>query len=79
MFTKINRASQQDQSSSTPCTMEPMEARLMMAVDYFVPMPGFDKLANTIGDDAQLTTTVAGPTTGILIGLLLPAVQKMRG
>ena len=81
MFKKINRNSQQRQQSNiTPCTMEPMEDRLLMASDYLRP-GAYEPTTTTTGSTVTFTFTVTNPapTTGILIGLLLPAVQKMPG
>jgi hypothetical protein len=72
MFSNINRTGQQQQSNIEPCTMEPMEGRILMAFNAFVKFDGID-------GEAMATTELAAPTTGILIGLLLPAVQKAPG
>ena len=70
MFNQITNREQEQSSQSY--TMEPMEGRVLMAVDVFMK---FDGVGST---EAPLTPTVTAPTTGVLIGLLLPAVQKIR-
>ena len=76
MFNQITK--RQEEQATQSCTMEPMEGRLLMASDYLRPADA-EPTTTTIGSTVTFTYTVTNPapTTGILIGLLLPAVQKV--
>ena len=75
MYNKITKRHEEHATQS--CTMEPIEDRLLMASDYL--RPADYEATMTTGSTATFTMTVttSSPSTGILIGLLLPAIQKM--
>jgi hypothetical protein len=72
-----NTQPSQHESAHQACTMESMEGRTLMAVNAFFEGVGE---TSTTGSTVTYTYTVTNPapTTGILIGLLLPAVQQTR-
>lgn len=70
-----NTQQSQHEAAHLACTMESMESRLLMASDY-LHSDGIEPTA--LGKSITFTYTISAPSAGILIGLLLPAVQQVR-